>query len=54
MLFSATLTGAKKKDMEKLMEKTPLPVTLGIQKMDEDVYFPCLKLGENSEESSGK
>lgn len=50
MIFSATLKGAKRKDMEKLIEALPLPITLDIQCMDEEegVYFPRVCLTEEN------
>ena len=47
MIFSATLKGARKKDIEKLVQAAPLPITLGIRQMDENIFFPCICLAED-------
>ena len=49
MIFSATLKGAKKKDIEKLVQAAPLPITLDVMEMDDTISFPCICLADQSE-----
>lgn len=49
-LFNATIKGMKKKQIDEVAEKLPVPITLGIQEMDDKVSYPCICLDEEQKD----